>query len=84
MDPAAPRQQGFDSLDLTLNEIKKIETDKGMLKLKLAQQDVYLPPIYLPPLHRLGVHRRATLPTPTPGCLCDIRDSKIPNWGPRA
>jgi tetratricopeptide (TPR) repeat protein len=48
MDPSAPRQQGFESLDLTLNEIKKVETDKGMLKLKLAQQDLYLSPIYLP------------------------------------
>src|SRR5712691_1131450 len=48
MDPSAPRQQGFESLDLTLNEIKKVETYRGMLKLKLAQQDVYLSPIYLP------------------------------------
>ncbi len=48
MDPSAPRQQGFESLDLTLNEIKKVETDKGMLKLKVAQQDLYLSPIYLP------------------------------------
>jgi tetratricopeptide (TPR) repeat protein len=48
MDPSAPRQQGFESLDLTLNEIKKVESDKGLLKLKLAQQDVYLSPIYLP------------------------------------
>jgi hypothetical protein len=35
-------------MDLTLNEIKKVETYRGMLKLKLAQQDVYLSPIYLP------------------------------------
>ena len=48
MDPTAPRQLGFESLDLTLNEIKNVETYKGMLKLKLAQQDVYLSPIYLP------------------------------------
>jgi tetratricopeptide (TPR) repeat protein len=48
MDPSAPRHQGFESLDLTLNEIKKVETYRGMLKLKLAQQDVYLSPIYLP------------------------------------
>jgi tetratricopeptide (TPR) repeat protein len=48
IDPSTPRQQGFDSLDLTLNEIKKVETDKGLLKLKLAKQDVYLSPIYLP------------------------------------
>jgi hypothetical protein len=48
MDPSTPRQEGFDSLDLTLAEIKKVETDKGLLKLKLAQQDVTLAPIYLP------------------------------------
>jgi hypothetical protein len=48
MDPWTPRQQGFDSLDLTLSQIKKVETDKGVLKLKLAQQDVILSPIYLP------------------------------------
>jgi tetratricopeptide (TPR) repeat protein len=48
MEASAPRQQGFDSLDLTLSEIKKVETDKGLLKLKLAKQDIYLSPIYLP------------------------------------
>ena len=48
IDPSTPRQQGFDSLDVTLSEIKKVETDKGLLKLKLAKQDVYLSPIYLP------------------------------------
>jgi tetratricopeptide (TPR) repeat protein len=48
MDPSAPRQQGFDSLDMTLGEIKKVETDKGLLKLKLAQQEITLSPIYLP------------------------------------
>jgi tetratricopeptide (TPR) repeat protein len=48
MDPSAPRQQGFESLDLTLSEIKKVETDKGLLKLKLAQQEITLSPIYLP------------------------------------
>ncbi len=48
IDPSTPRQQGFDSLDVTLSEIKKVETDKGLLKLKLTRQDVYLSPIYLP------------------------------------
>ena len=48
IEPSAPRQQGFDSLDLTLAEIKKVETDKGQLKLKLAQQEITLSPIYLP------------------------------------
>ena len=48
IDPSTPRKQDFDSLDLTLNDIKKVETDKGLLKLKLTQQEVYLSPIYLP------------------------------------
>ena len=42
------RQAAFESLDLTLSDIKKVETDKGMLKLKLVQHDIYLSPIYLP------------------------------------
>src|ERR1700730_13824539 len=46
--PAAPRQQAFDSLDLTLPDIKRVETDKGLLKLKLAQREITLSPIYLP------------------------------------
>ena len=44
----ASRQQVFDSLDLALGDIKKVETDKGLLKLKLAQQEITLSPIYLP------------------------------------
>jgi len=31
-----------------LSEIRKVETDKGLLKLKLTQQEVTLSPIYLP------------------------------------
>jgi tetratricopeptide (TPR) repeat protein len=48
VEPSASRQLEFDSLDLTLADIKKVETDKGLLKLKLAQQELYLSPIYLP------------------------------------
>jgi hypothetical protein len=48
IEPSAARQKAFDSLDLTLVEIKKVETDRGLLKLKLVQQEVYLAPIYLP------------------------------------
>ena len=48
IDPSVPRQQSFDSLDLTLSDIKRVETDKGLLKLKLVHQDIYLSPIYLP------------------------------------
>jgi tetratricopeptide (TPR) repeat protein len=48
LDPSTPRQEGFESLDLSLGDIRKVETDKGLLKLKLAQQEVTLAPIYLP------------------------------------
>jgi tetratricopeptide (TPR) repeat protein len=48
VEPSVTRQPVFDSLDLTLGEIKKVETDKGMLKLKLTGQDYWLAPIYLP------------------------------------
>jgi tetratricopeptide (TPR) repeat protein len=48
IDPFSPRQQNFDSLDLTPAEIKKMETNAGLLKLKLAKQDIYLEPIYMP------------------------------------
>jgi hypothetical protein len=48
VEPSASRKLVFDSLDLTLDDIKKVETDKGLLKLKLAQQEITLSPIYLP------------------------------------
>jgi tetratricopeptide (TPR) repeat protein len=48
LDPYAPRQQTFDALDLSLGDIKKVETYNGLLKLKLTKQDIYLAPIYLP------------------------------------
>jgi tetratricopeptide (TPR) repeat protein len=42
------RQTAFDSLDLSLSDIKKVETDKGLLKLKLAKLELTLAPIFLP------------------------------------
>ena len=48
VEPSSDRQRAFDSLDLTLADIKRVETDKGVLKLKLAQQEITLSPIYLP------------------------------------
>ena len=44
----AERLQAFESLELNLSDIKKVETDKGVLKLKLSQQEIHLSPIYLP------------------------------------
>ncbi len=48
VEPSTARGQEFESLGLTLGEIRKVETDKGLLKLKLAQQELTLSPIYLP------------------------------------
>jgi tetratricopeptide (TPR) repeat protein len=48
VEPDAERQKEFESLDLKLSDIKKVETDKGVLKLKLTQQEIRLSPIYLP------------------------------------
>jgi hypothetical protein len=48
VEPGESRQQLFDSTVLGLGDVKKVETDKGSLKLKLAQQEVTLSPIYLP------------------------------------
>jgi tetratricopeptide (TPR) repeat protein len=42
------QQQSLESLDLSLKDVKKVETDKGMLKLKLTNQEIWLAPIYLP------------------------------------
>ena len=48
IDPLDSRKQQFDSLDLMLGDIKKVETDRGLLKLKLAKEEITLAPIYLP------------------------------------
>jgi hypothetical protein len=48
IDPTATRQLQFESLEVALSEIKKVETDKGVLKLRLAKQEIMLSPIYLP------------------------------------
>jgi tetratricopeptide (TPR) repeat protein len=45
--PSAPHQE-FDSLNVSLSDIKQAGTASGMIKLKLAQQDIYLSPLYLP------------------------------------
>ena len=42
------RQTAFESLDLALKDIRRVETDKGMLRLKLSEHDIGLAPIYLP------------------------------------
>jgi tetratricopeptide (TPR) repeat protein len=45
---ASAKRQAFDSLDLKLAGIKKVETNSGLLRLKLTQQEITLSPIYLP------------------------------------
>jgi tetratricopeptide (TPR) repeat protein len=48
VEVGAKRQADFDSQNLTLGEIQKVETSNGMLKLKLSKEDIYLMPVYLP------------------------------------
>jgi hypothetical protein len=48
IDAFAQRKQGFDAIELKSSDIKKVETDKGLLRLRLAKDDIYLSPIYLP------------------------------------
>jgi tetratricopeptide (TPR) repeat protein len=48
IDPSTPRAQDFESLNLALSDMKKVETDKGVIKLKLTQQEITLSPIYVP------------------------------------
>ncbi|PYV84140.1 MAG: hypothetical protein DMG93_06020 [Acidobacteria bacterium] len=38
----------FDSLELRISDIKKVETNKGMMIIKLAKEQFALAPIYLP------------------------------------
>ena len=45
---AAPRKQDFAARNVPLSEIKKIETDKGLIKLKLTKEELWLSPIYMP------------------------------------
>jgi tetratricopeptide (TPR) repeat protein len=42
------KRQEFDSFDLRLSEIKKVETHSGLLVITLAKQEYALAPIYLP------------------------------------
>ena len=42
------KRQEFDSFDLNLSDIKKVETHSGLLGIKLAKQEFALSPIYLP------------------------------------
>lgn len=41
-------RQPFDSLELNLSDIKKVETNKGLLIIKLPKQEFTLAPTYLP------------------------------------
>jgi len=48
IDPSVPRIQEFEALNLTSSQIKKVETDKGVIKVKLTDQEITLSPIYVP------------------------------------
>jgi Tetratricopeptide repeat len=41
------KRQDHDALDLTLSDIKRVESNKGILTVKLAKQEFMLAPIYL-------------------------------------
>jgi tetratricopeptide (TPR) repeat protein len=47
IEPGSSREQDFESLILTLPEIRKVETKNGQLLLKLAKEEVTLSPIYM-------------------------------------
>ena len=47
IEPGSAREQDFESLTLTLAEIKKVETKNGQLWLKLEKELVTLSPIYM-------------------------------------
>jgi tetratricopeptide (TPR) repeat protein len=42
------KRQEFDSIDLSIREIKRVETHSGLIGIKLAKQEYALAPIYLP------------------------------------
>src|SRR5437763_16321039 len=44
---ASSREQDFESLTVTLAEIRRVETKNGQILLKLAKEDVTLSPIYM-------------------------------------
>jgi tetratricopeptide (TPR) repeat protein len=48
IDPTSERKAQFDSMDVALSEIKRLETNNGVLRWKTAKQDIMLSPIYLP------------------------------------
>jgi len=47
IEPGSSRQQDFESLTLTLAEIKRVETKNGQIWLKLAKEEVTLSPIFM-------------------------------------
>ena len=84
LEPSVVRDGQFESLDLTLSDVRKVETDKGLLRLKLAQQELYLSPIYLPsftpidgPQGRRFANNYTRLFVRYPG----LEDSKLGNEG---
>lgn len=48
IDPSETRQQDFDARDVYPNDIKQIGTYNGLIRMKLAKEELGLWPIYLP------------------------------------
>lgn len=44
----ADQRHAFESLEFNLSDIKKVETNRGLLTIKLSKQEFTLAPIYLP------------------------------------
>jgi tetratricopeptide (TPR) repeat protein len=48
VDPLLPHPDDFDSLSLTPGQIQRVETDKGIIRVKMNDKEVSLSPIFLP------------------------------------
>ena len=85
MGPGAAPRQPFDSLDVTLSQIKRVETDKSVIKLNLADQEIHAgPPSTCFRLHPSRVHRRAGFANNYTRLFMRYPDWRIPSWEPKA
>jgi len=83
--PTETRQQGFAALDVSLSDIKRVETDKGLIKLKLTKQEITLAPIYLPSFTPIeGPQARQVSRTAIRGYSYDIRAWRTRSSEPKA
>jgi hypothetical protein len=80
VDPGSSREQDFESLTLTLADIKRVETKNGQLLLKLAKEEVTLSPIFMAAATPTeGPQGRRFGNKTTPDSLSVIRVWRIPS-----